>query len=85
MTLLYKHDGSGGSLSVHDAGDLGVVVAYSASCIDAATRRHWSAREDVFVRNEDLVEVHAALGRAIDARLNAEASKSITHQGDPRV
>lgn len=81
MNLLTKTtpygDTSGGmELTVVDHGELGVRVGYIANVRDGADRFHHLSH-DLWIRSDDLVEVHAALGRAIDARLHAEASKSV--------
>ncbi len=54
-----------------------VHIIYDAHVRDAAGRV-WYVSQFVKVDAADLVEVHAALGRAIDANLHAEADKSIT-------
>lgn len=82
MNLLTKVTPSRGgtvgvlALDVHDAGDLGVSIQRMASICDADGKYH-HVTERFILRADDLIEVHAALGRAIDARLHAEASKSV--------
>lgn len=61
---------------INDFGDLGVELERTASVCDGSGKYH-HVRERFMVRPDELVQVHAALGRAIDARLHAEASKSV--------
>lgn len=63
------------SLTVADSGDIGVCLSELVGVL--ADGKHYHVSREFWIRPDDLVEVHAALGRAIDARLHAEASKSV--------
>lgn len=68
---------SGGrSITISDDGsDFGIRIAEWVGVYIAGRYHHLT--HDFWIHPDDLVEVHAALGRAIDARLHAEASKSV--------
>lgn len=78
LSKLCDRAGAGiGSVYVLRFDDGAVSLSYDVHVTDASGRI-WQARQAVTIPPADLVEVHAALGRVIDANLHAEADKSIT-------